>query len=141
MKKLFCAFAVSAFALTSVLASIASANKAVGTWRTTGVRCVKGKVSKAPTMSASVNLVIAASSYTAAGKVGGFSCKFGGPITARGTNLSFKVGESSCPISDYLKNGFSGYQNGNRMSVRLPTSVADLLCEEQGGVIVVNLSR
>lgn len=123
------------------LGSIASANKAVGSWKTTGVRCVKGKVSKAPTMSAAVNLAITATAYTASGKVGGFSCKFGGPLTARGANLSFKVGTSGCPISDYLKNGFTGYQNGNRMTVRLPSTVADLLCEDQGGVIVVNLSR
>ena len=123
------------------LSSIASANKAVGSWRTTSVRCVKGNVSAAPTMSATVNLNIQATSYTANGKVGGFSCSFGGPITARGANLSFKVGNSACPISDYLKNGFTGYQNGNRMTVRLPSSVADLLCDAQGGVIVVSLAR
>lgn len=140
MRKLSVLVSVIGFSILG-LASIASANKAVGSWKTTGVRCVKGNVSKAPTMSATVNLAITATAYTASGKVGGFSCKFGGPVTARGANLSFKLGNSSCPISDYLKNGFTGYQNGNRMTVRLPTSVADLLCEDQGGVIVVSLTR
>lgn len=123
------------------LASLASANKAVGSWRTTGVRCVAGKISKPPTMSAAVNLVIQANSYTANGKVGGFSCKFGGPLTASGASLRFRLGEASCPISDYLQNGFTGYQNGNRMTVRLPTSVANLLCDDQGGELVVSLAR
>lgn len=141
MKNIFCALAISAFAFTSILTSVAAANQAVGSWRTTGVRCMKGTVSKAPTMSATVSLTIAATSYSAAGKVGGLSCNFDGPLTARGANLSFKLGNSSCPISEYLKNGFTGYQNGNRMTVRLPTSVADLLCEDQGGEIVVSLSR
>jgi hypothetical protein len=80
-------------------------------------------------------------SYSAVGSVAGFSCTLTGTYSENGSKVTFKLGNSGCPISSYIGNSFVASVKGNKMSASFGTKIGEKICTDTKSRVVAYMIK